>query len=119
MKECNHEWTTYTVSTGYWSYDIEQAGYCEKCGYDTHGEYMEEDNMILTGKFKVVGITKKTAAMFFKSLKVGDEFELSYNLNGSYGGAPWIKIIQGGEVVHGNNALQLQKNLDNFTLQQL
>lgn len=34
-----HDWDTYTVSTGYWSNDIEQAGYCIRCGYDTHGEY--------------------------------------------------------------------------------
>ena len=34
-----HKWETYTVSTGDWSYDIEQAGYCERCGHDTHGEY--------------------------------------------------------------------------------
>jgi len=33
-----HCWVSYTVSTGYWSYDIEQAGYCTRCGYDTHGE---------------------------------------------------------------------------------
>lgn len=34
-----HKWTTYTVSTGYGSNEIEQAGYCERCKYDTHGEY--------------------------------------------------------------------------------
>ena len=34
-----HDWEIYTVSTGYYSYDIEQAGYCKRCGYDTHGEY--------------------------------------------------------------------------------
>jgi hypothetical protein len=34
-----HDWETYTVSTGYWGNDIEQAGYCVRCGYDTHGEY--------------------------------------------------------------------------------
>lgn len=34
-----HKWETYTVSTGYWGNDIEQAGYCTRCGYDTHGEY--------------------------------------------------------------------------------
>ncbi|WP_179215764.1 hypothetical protein [Paenibacillus sp. MY03] len=38
-----HDWTTYTVSTGYYSYDIEQAGYCERCGYDTHGDYDNGD----------------------------------------------------------------------------
>lgn len=37
-----HDYDTYTVSTGYWSYDIEQAGYCIRCGYDTHGEYFDQ-----------------------------------------------------------------------------
>jgi len=35
-----HNWETYAVSTGYYSYDIEQAGYCKRCGHDTHGEYL-------------------------------------------------------------------------------
>jgi 2-polyprenyl-3-methyl-5-hydroxy-6-metoxy-1,4-benzoquinol methylase len=39
IRKCNHKWETYTVSTGYYSYDVEQAGYCTKCGYDTHGDY--------------------------------------------------------------------------------
>ncbi|MEK3851237.1 hypothetical protein MKX59_19545 [Paenibacillus sp. FSL R7-0340] len=34
-----HKWETYTVSTGYGSNEIEQAGYCVRCGWDTHGEY--------------------------------------------------------------------------------
>lgn len=34
-----HEWEAYTVSTGYWGNDIEQAGYCKRCKWDTHGEY--------------------------------------------------------------------------------
>lgn len=38
-EEEGHDWDTYTVSTGYWSNDIEQAGYCMRCGFDTHGEY--------------------------------------------------------------------------------
>lgn len=40
-KEKGHDWTMYVVKSGlgYSSYDIEQAGYCERCGYDTHGEY--------------------------------------------------------------------------------
>jgi hypothetical protein len=38
-KHVGHDWETYTVSTGYYSYDIEQAGYCLRCGWDTHGEY--------------------------------------------------------------------------------
>ncbi len=40
-KHKGHDWDTYTVATGYWSYDIEQAGYCTRCGYDTHGEYLK------------------------------------------------------------------------------
>lgn len=42
-KECEtmgeHEWEYYTVVTGTESTDIEQAGKCKICGYDTHGEY--------------------------------------------------------------------------------
>lgn len=38
-KKFGHKWSYYTVSTGHWSYDIEQAGYCRRCEYDTHGEY--------------------------------------------------------------------------------
>lgn len=34
-----HDWDTYTVSTGYGSNEIEQAGYCKRCKLDTHGEY--------------------------------------------------------------------------------
>lgn len=36
-----HNWDTYTVSTGYGSNEIEQAGYCLRCGEDTHGEYVK------------------------------------------------------------------------------
>lgn len=39
-KHRGHNWDTYTVSTGYWGNDIEQAGYCKRCGEDTHGEYV-------------------------------------------------------------------------------
>jgi len=31
-----HKWEIYEHKTGYWSYDIEMAGYCKRCGYDTH-----------------------------------------------------------------------------------
>lgn len=31
-----HDWETYVVSTVYWSHDIEQAGFCLRCGADTH-----------------------------------------------------------------------------------
>lgn len=39
--EQGHDWTYYTVSTGYYGNDIEQAGICKKCGYDTHKEENE------------------------------------------------------------------------------
>ena len=31
-----HDWEFYAYSTGYYSYDIEKAGHCKRCGYDTH-----------------------------------------------------------------------------------
>ena len=31
-----HDWEVYAYQTGYWSYDIEQAGHCKRCGVDTH-----------------------------------------------------------------------------------
>ena len=74
--------------------------------------------MKLTGKFKVTAVKKKTSAVFFKDLKVGDEFELSYSMNGYYHSAPWIDISKGGQVVHGNNANQLRNNLDKFEVKQ-
>jgi hypothetical protein len=75
--------------------------------------------MVLKGKFKVMGIKKKTSAVFFKDLKVGDEFELVYDLNGSYGEAPFIHIYSNGKRVHGNNALQLKQNLEKFEIEQI
>lgn len=75
--------------------------------------------MELTGIFEVVAIKKKTVAKFFKELKPGDTFQLVYDLNGGYNGAPSIDIIQKGKFVHLNNALQLKNNLDNFELKQI
>ena len=40
-KRKGHKWITYTVNTSGWYYDIEQAGYCERCGEDTHGQYFK------------------------------------------------------------------------------
>jgi len=34
-----HKWEIYEYRTGYWSYDIEMAGHCSRCDFDTH-----EDN---------------------------------------------------------------------------
>lgn len=73
--------------------------------------------MKLNGKFKVKSIKKKTSAKFFKDLKVGDEFELVYNLSGRYKSAPTIDIYQNGEYIHENNAIQLSDNLDKFELE--
>lgn len=75
--------------------------------------------MNLTGSFKVVEVLKKTQAVFFKQLKAGDEFDLSYDLNGGYKMAPQIKIIQNGVVVHKNDGVQLLSNLDKFKIEQI
>lgn len=75
--------------------------------------------MELKGRFQVLRIKKPTTAKFFCNLKPGDEFELSYNINGGYNHAPVIKIIQDGQVVHRNNAIQLSNNLKNFEVLQL
>lgn len=75
--------------------------------------------MELKASFKIIKVVKKTSAVFFKDLKVGDEFELVYNLNGGYESAPWIYINQNGTTVHGNNAGQLEKNLEKFEIEQL
>lgn len=40
-EEQGHDWFIYVVSTGYWGYDVEQAGYCMRCGYDTHEQERE------------------------------------------------------------------------------
>lgn len=75
--------------------------------------------MNLTGKFKVLAIVKKTSAEWFKNLKVGDEFELHYNINGLYHSAPSIAIVQNGKAVHYNLAGQLNKNLEKFEIVQV
>lgn len=38
-KECilnGHDFEVYEYSTGHWSNDIEMAGHCTRCGFDTH-----------------------------------------------------------------------------------
>lgn len=72
--------------------------------------------MQLTGRFRVLGIKKQTSAQFFRSLRIGDEFELKYNINGGYGNAPYIDIYKDDVCVHSNNAIQLSNNLSNFEL---
>jgi len=34
-----HDFEIYPHPIGYYSYDVEKAGICKRCGYDTHGEY--------------------------------------------------------------------------------
>lgn len=75
--------------------------------------------MNLTGSFRVVEVLKKTQAVFFKQLKAGDEFDLSYDLNGGYNSSPQIKIVQNGVVVHKNDGLQLRTNLEKFKIEQV
>ncbi|MEX3625118.1 hypothetical protein [Viridibacillus arvi] len=75
--------------------------------------------MKLRGKFKVLAIKKKSSAVFFKELKVGDEFELVYTLNGGYKSAPEIDIYVDGKYVHCNNGTQLKGNLGRFELEQV
>lgn len=75
--------------------------------------------MKLTGKFKVELIKKKTSAVFFKDLVVGDIFTLSYNVNGYYKSAPSINIYKNNKFAHSNNALQLHNNLKNFDVEQI
>lgn len=36
-----HDWSYYEVSIGYWGNDIEQAGVCKRCGFDTHAHSKE------------------------------------------------------------------------------
>ena len=31
-----HKWEIYEYRTGYYPTDIEMAGYCIRCGFDTH-----------------------------------------------------------------------------------
>lgn len=73
----------------------------------------------LTGTFKVEQIIKKTQAVFFKDLQVGDCFTLSYNLSGRYKSAPAASIYVGDQLVHSNPANQLANNLDDFRLIQV
>lgn len=43
QEECDHDFEIYCapIEPQRSSIDIEQAGYCRKCGYDTHGKFHE------------------------------------------------------------------------------
>ncbi|EGO8565834.1 hypothetical protein EID31_14450 [Enterococcus faecalis] len=36
---CDHDWSVYAYPTGTYPTDIEIAGHCKKCGYDTHEQF--------------------------------------------------------------------------------
>ncbi|HGZ2470664.1 TPA: hypothetical protein ACOITX_000208 [Enterococcus faecalis] len=36
---CDHDWSVYAYPTGPYPTDIEMAGHCKKCGYDTHEQF--------------------------------------------------------------------------------
>ncbi|HBI1801751.1 TPA: hypothetical protein I0F96_RS05360 [Enterococcus faecalis] len=36
QETCDHEYEAYAYQTGPYPTDIEMAGHCKKCGYDTH-----------------------------------------------------------------------------------
>lgn len=40
-KFIGHKWTIYPVSISRFSSDIEQAGYCDRCGFDTHEDVVQ------------------------------------------------------------------------------
>ncbi|PEO36761.1 hypothetical protein [Bacillus wiedmannii] len=48
--------------------------------------------MKLSNSFRVTEVKKKTQASFFKDLKVGDVFSMSFNLKGGYHSAPMIEL---------------------------
>lgn len=76
--------------------------------------------LLLSGKFKVLEIKKKTKAKFFKDLKVGDEFELIYTLNGSYKSAPLIEIYVDGIMKTVKYASEIINILEkNFVIKQV
>ena len=73
----------------------------------------------LTASYKVTEVKKRTQAKFFKELKVGDVFTLTYDLNGHYKSAPTIKLSADGKAPQYNSSLQLSNNLINFELEEV
>ncbi|MBG9829693.1 hypothetical protein [Bacillus wiedmannii] len=63
--------------------------------------------MKLSNAFRVTEVKNKTQSVFFKDLKVGDEFSLVYDVNGGYTNAPTISIYQNGKRVGSRYASQL------------
>lgn len=62
-KRKGHDWEMYIADSGCNSYynhydNIEQAGYCRRCGYDTHGQYSRKPNF--AGRF-LINLLRKLA----------------------------------------------------------
>ncbi|MGE0981494.1 hypothetical protein [Bacillus cereus] len=60
--------------------------------------------MKLSGAFKVTDVNKKTKAKGFEALQVGDTVSFTWNLNGSYKGAPSVACFVNGKHVGTKNA---------------
>lgn len=75
--------------------------------------------MELTAMYKITAIKKKTQAKAFKSLEVGDSFELKYNLNGYYKGSPTVEVFSKGEKLGSQYASQLVTTLEYFELEEI
>ena len=66
----------------------------------------------------MLAIKKKTKAVLFEELQVGDVVEVSYSFGGWYGSAPSVELSFKG-TTHYNNALQFRKNTANFEIEQV
>lgn len=75
--------------------------------------------MVLTAMYEIKAIKKKTQAKAFKSLQVGDSFELKYNLNGYYKGSPTVEVFSKGEKLGSQYASQLVTTLEYFELEEI
>lgn len=65
--------------------------------------------MKLSNSFRVTNVNKKTKALGFENLKVGDVVSFTYNVNGSYGSAPYIACSVNGKPVDTKNALTIKR----------
>ncbi|MEC3021466.1 hypothetical protein P9Z80_30235 [Bacillus cereus] len=65
--------------------------------------------MKLSGSFKVTAVNKKTKALGFENLQVGDTVSFTWNLNGSYKGAPSVACFVNGNHVDTKNALTVKQ----------
>ncbi|MBJ8023717.1 hypothetical protein [Bacillus cereus] len=77
--------------------------------------------MKLSGSFKIAAVNKKTKAKGFEDLQVGDTVSFTWNLNGSYKGAPSVACFVNGNHVDTKNALTVKQlftyNYANFEIE--